>query len=145
MKALHELELMLDENGYSMDIIGKMATTATVLHIHFPHWIFAGFYRHTNNGTLEIGPYQGPVIACTSIKFGKGVCGTAAQNRETVNVPDISKYPNYITCDEVTKSEIVIPIIKNDDLIGVLDIDSPNINDFDHIDEKFLADITEIL
>ena len=145
LKATNEIKLMLAEDGYAMDMIGKMATVAGILNINFSHWIFAGFYRRVENNIMEIGPYQGSVIACTSIKFGRGVCGSAAQQKTMINVPDVSKYPNYISCDDITKSEIVVPIVKNDHLIGVIDIDSPHLNDFNDIDEHHLLEIVGLL
>ncbi|MFC1550653.1 GAF domain-containing protein [Candidatus Neomarinimicrobiota bacterium] len=145
LKAINEIKLMLDEDGYVMDMIGKMATVATILHIHFPHWIFVGFYRRVEDNIMEIGPYQGSVIACTSIKIGRGVCGSAAQQKTVINVPDVSKYANHISCDDITKSEMVVPIIRNDNLIGVIDIDSPHLNDFNEIDERHILEIVEIL
>ena len=104
--------------------IAKMSLISTVLYVEFEKWIFCGFYILKNSGLLEIGPHQGKVIPCTHIQIGKGVCGTSAMKNKTIVVNDVSKYPNYISCDFKTKSEIVVPVRKNNDLKAVLDIDS---------------------
>ena len=95
-----------------------------------------GFYL--NDGQkLYLGPFQGKV-ACTRIEIGKGVCGTAAEKRKTIIVEDVDKFPGHIACDPESRSEIVIPIIKNEQLFGVLDVDSRNLNSFDSTDQKYL-------
>ena len=86
---------------------------------------------------LVLGPFQGP-IACTRIPFGKGVCGTAWKNNETLIVPDVHQFPGHIACSSESKSEIVVPIRHNGEIIAVLDIDSKDYNTFDSIDKKYL-------
>jgi len=100
---------------------------------------WAGFYLYDGN-RLYLGPFQGKV-ACTNIEMNKGVCGTAAQRRETVIVPDVNKFPGHIACDGNSRSEIVIPLVKNGKLIGLLDLDSAEYNSFDETDEKYLQEL----
>lgn len=104
-------------------------------------WV--GFYLFDGQ-TLYLGPFQGKV-ACTSIEIGKGVCGTAAAKRETIIVPDVDKFLGHIACDGGSKSEIVIPILKSDILIGVLDLDSYAFNAFGETDKKYLEEICKFL
>ena len=104
---------------------------------------WAGFYLY-KNGELVLGPFQGKV-ACTHIKIGKGVCGTAAKESQTQLVKNVHKFPGHIACDSESNSEIVIPIIKNNNLIGVLDIDSPKLSRFDEADKKFLEEYVNII
>jgi GAF domain-containing protein len=104
-------------------------------------WV--GFYLY--NGTaLYLGPFQGKV-ACVDIPLDRGVCGLAARSKKTVIVPDVHQFPGHIACDEGSKSEIVIPIIKNNQLIGVLDIDSYLLSRFDSLDQTYLEKLTEVL
>jgi GAF domain-containing protein len=93
---------------------------------------------------LYLGPFQGK-IACTKIKLGSGVCGTAAQKCESIIVPDVNQFPGHIFCDPDSKSEIVIPIVKNNNLIGVLDLDSDSYNSFNETDQKYLEEIVKFL
>ena len=93
---------------------------------------------------LYLGPFQGQV-ACTEIELGKGVCGTSAEKRESVIVPDVDKFPGHISCDTGSRSEIVIPVVKNGELFGVLDIDSYYYNSFDETDRKYLEEICTFL
>ena len=93
---------------------------------------------------MVLGPFQGPV-ACTRIKKGRGVCGTAWQNAETLIVDDVEKFPGHIACSSLSKSEIVIPLFKNGEVIGVLDVDSNKLGQFDETDKKYLEEIVAIL
>jgi L-methionine (R)-S-oxide reductase len=93
---------------------------------------------------LVLGPFQGPV-ACTRIKKGRGVCGAAWQNAETIIVPDVEKFPGHIACSSLSKSEIVVPLIKNGKVIGVLDVDSSELNQFDKTDKKYLQEIISLI
>ena len=104
---------------------------------------WAGFYLFDGK-KLYLGPFQGK-LACTTIELGKGVCGTSAEKRETLIVPDVNKFPGHIFCDADSKSEIVIPIIKDSSLFGVLDLDSSSYNSFNEIDKKYLEEIVEYL
>ena len=123
---------------------GKMSLMASILHSEFDHWTFCGFYVMVEPDLLEIGPYQGKIIPCTHINFGMGVCGTVAVNKETLIVKDVLKYPNYISCDSETVSEIVVPIFQNKKLVAVLDIDSKKIDDFNEIDKLYLENISKL-
>src|SRR6185369_3958525 len=105
------------------DPVAAMATFASLLHHGFGH-LWTGFYRTVGPGLLRVGPYQG-TLGCAEIPFGKGVCGTAAAERRTVIVPDVSRFANHITCDSRARSEIVVPVYDAEDrVLGVFDVDS---------------------
>ncbi|MFH1853385.1 MAG: GAF domain-containing protein [Candidatus Neomarinimicrobiota bacterium] len=143
--ALDQLTAMLGPDGYALDAIGKMALICAVLKIHFPDWVFVGFYRCTGPDRLEIGPYQGDIIACGTISFDRGVCGGAASRRSTVIVPDVLEFPGYIACDNQTRSEIVVPCFSADRLIAVLDIDGATPGRFDTVDQEYLERVVALL
>lgn len=128
-----------DEGGETLDDIALMSTINSVLANRFPHFFWTGFYR-VINGRLVVGPYIG-TVGCLQIEFGRGVCGTAAARRETVIVPDVNQFPGHIACDPNSKSEIVVPLFRGDDLIAVLDIDATQLNAFDDEDARGLARI----
>ena len=132
-------------DNYQMDEIGKMAIMATILKMEFSEWVFCGFYRVIESNLLEIGPYQGNIIACSHIAFDRGVCGASASKKKTIIVDDVSTFPGYISCDEKTVSEIVIPVIKNDDLIAVLDIDGERVGQFNRTDQLFLEKLVSYI
>ena len=117
------------------DIIANMANVAACLKDTFNFW-WVGFYRVVDE-ELVLGPFQGP-LACTRIRKGKGVCGTAWQKAETVIVPDVEEFPGHIACSSLTKSEIVVPVFKGKDVAAVLDIDSERPANFDETDKSFL-------
>jgi GAF domain-containing protein len=138
-KALEELEYLLGVEGkYALDDIGKMATISTVLKMNLPYFFFVGFYRAMENRVLQIGPYQGDVLACGTIPYERGVCGACATKQETLIVPDVTKFPGYIACDDLTRSEIVVPVMRDGKLLAVLDVDSIELDDFDEVDQEFL-------
>lgn len=120
------------------DFIANMANVSACLKDTFHFW-WVGFYRVVGD-ELVLGPFQGP-LACTRIKKGKGVCGTAWQKAETVVVPDVDAFPGHIACSSLSRSEIVVPIVKNGEVIAVLDIDSEKLNTFDDIDRKYLEEL----
>lgn len=120
------------------DLIANLANIAAALKEQF-NWLWVGFYM-VKNDELVLGPFQGPV-ACTRIKKGRGVCGTAWQNKETLIVQDVSKFPGHIACSSLSKSEIVVPLIKDGEVFGVLDIDSTHLSDFDEVDKVNLQEI----
>lgn len=124
------------------DPIANMANVAALLHETFGWW-WTGFYR-VDGGTLVLGPFQGPV-ACTRIPFGRGVCGTAWERRETIVVPDVEQFPGHIACSALSRSEIVVPIFKDDEVVGVLDIDSKELSAFDRRDAFWLEKIVALL
>ncbi|MDX1445736.1 GAF domain-containing protein [Lishizhenia sp.] len=126
--------------------VNKIANTANLcaaLKTTF-NWYWIGFYWVDTPDELVLGPFQGP-IACTRIKKGKGVCGTAWETEKVQIVPDVEAFPGHIACSAFSKSEIVLPVWQGDKLIGVLDVDSDTLDSFDAIDEKYLAKICEIL
>ena len=120
------------------DFIANMANIAAALHNTFHFW-WTGFYL-VKGDELVLGPFQGP-IACTRIPFGKGVCGTAWLQNKTLIVPNVHEFPGHIACSSESKSEIVVPIRQNGDIIAVLDIDSKDFNSFDEIDRNYLEQI----
>ena len=120
------------------DIIANMANVSACLKDTFNFW-WVGFYRVIGD-ELVLGPFQGP-LACTRIRKGKGVCGTAWQQAETVLVPDVDEFPGHIACSSLTKSEIVVPVFKGDDVVAVLDIDSEKLANFYETDKSFLEEL----
>jgi L-methionine (R)-S-oxide reductase len=124
------------------DLTANMANVCAALKEQF-NWFWVGFYM-VKNDELVLAPFQGPV-ACTRIKKGKGVCGTAWEQKEILIVPDVDEFPGHIACSSLSKSEIVLPIIKNNEVIGVLDVDSEHFNSFDEIDASGLKQILELI
>ncbi len=124
------------------DIIANMANITAILYDAFGFW-WVGFYR-VQDDDLVLGPFQGPV-ACTRIRKGKGVCGTSWERKLTVIVPDVNKFPGHIACSAVSKSEIVVPVLRNGEVIAVLDIDSKDFNTFDETDKVYLERISSLL
>src|SRR3982750_612098 len=120
------------------DLIANLANVAAALKEQF-NWLWVGFYLVKNN-ELVVGPFQGPV-ACTRIKKGKGVCGTCWAEAKTIIVEDVEKFPGHIACSSLSRSEIVVPIIKNNEVVGVLDVDSNALNAFDTTDQHYLQQI----
>lgn len=129
-----------DEGGVALDDIALMATINSVLANSFEQFFWTGFYRVCGD-RLVVGPYIG-TLGCLQIEFGKGVCGTAAERRETVIVPNVDEFPGHIACDAASKSEIVVPVFDRDrELIGVLDVDSDQLAAFDEVDKEQLERI----
>ena len=124
------------------DRIANMANIAAAIQETFGFW-WTGFYL-VKGDELVLGPFQGPV-ACTRIPYGKGVCGTAWQKRETVIVPDVHVFPGHIACSSLSQSEIVVPIQQGEDIIGVLDIDSRELDAFDKTDSEYLNKLVKTI
>ena len=124
------------------DDIAKMANLAALLHREFGFW-WTGFYRVIDN-ELVLGPFQGP-LACTHIAYGKGVCGTAWQQQQTLVVPNVEKFPGHIACSSESRSEIVVPVWNNGHIVAVLDIDSRELGTFDEVDQHYLEQIVACL
>ena len=124
------------------DIIANMANISACLKDTFNFW-WVGFYRVINE-ELVLGPFQGP-LACTRIKKGRGVCGTAWQQAKTVIVADVDEFPGHIACSSLSKSEIVVPVFKNNDVVAVLDIDSEKLANFDETDKEYLEKLATFL
>ncbi|VTP88766.1 GAF domain-containing protein [Sphingobacterium daejeonense] len=121
--------------------VANMANICAALKEQF-NFFWVGFYLVENN-ELVLGPFQGPV-ACTRIAYNRGVCGSAWAQQETLIVPNVEEFPGHIACSSLSKSEIVIPIIKDGKCIGVLDVDSQELDSFDLIDKKYLIAILEV-
>jgi len=124
------------------DLIANMANVSAVLKAQFD-FLWVGFYL-VKGDQLVLGPFQGP-LACTRIAKGKGVCGTAWERAETVIVPDVNAFPGHIACSSLSKSEIVVPVFRDGVVIGVLDVDSEYLSQFDETDARYLAEITGLL
>lgn len=124
------------------DIIANMANVASMIQETFNFW-WTGFYRVIGE-QLVLGPFQGP-MACTRIKFGRGVCGSAWKEEKTLVVPDVDAFPGHIACSSASRSEIVVPIKVEGKVVGVLDIDSENLSTFDETDQKWLEKVTDLL
>jgi L-methionine (R)-S-oxide reductase len=123
--------------------IANLSNAAALLNQFLDRINWAGFYI-MEDGELVLGPFQG-LPACVRIALGKGVCGTSAQKRETLRIEDVHAFPGHIACDAASQSEIVVPIIKDGEVFGVLDIDSPEKNRFDEQDQQGLEDFVETL
>jgi len=124
------------------DPVANMANLAAALKEQFG-WLWVGFYI-VRNGELVLGPFQGPV-ACTRIRKGRGVCGAAWEQADTLIVPDVEKFTGHIACSSLSRSEIVVPLIRNGEVVGVLDVDSVAIADFDETDQRYLEDMVGLL
>ena len=124
------------------DVIANMANIAAAIKEQFG-WLWVGFYIVKNN-QLVLGPFQGPV-ACTRITLGRGVCGTSWQQKKTLIVPDVEKFPGHIACSNLSKSEIVVPLFVGTEVVAILDIDSSRLSDFDETDQQYLEEIVKLV
>ena len=124
------------------DLIANLANTCACLKEQF-NWLWVGFYM-VKNDELVLGPFQGP-LACTRIQKGKGVCGTSWANKETIIVPDVNAFPGHIACSSLSLSEIVVPVIRNGEVVAVLDVDSEKYNEFDDVDKNYLEEVVSYL
>ena len=138
--VIKQLEALLEGEH---NATANLSNASALLGQFLPRINWAGFYIVYGN-ELVLGPFQG-LPACVRIPFGKGVCGTAAAERKTLRIEDVHAFPGHIACDAASRSEIVVPLIKNGELLGVLDIDSPETNRFDEEDEKGLVQFAESL
>ena len=136
---LPQIEAVMDLN---VDLIANMANMAAMLHETFGFW-WTGFYRVVGN-ELVLGPFQGP-LACTRIAYGRGVCGSAWKERRTLVVPDVEQFPGHIACSSASRSEIVVPVFHNNEIIAVLDIDSDRLETFDAVDARYLELLVRLL
>ena len=125
------------------NVLANLSNASALLKTNFPNTVFAGFYLFDGN-ELILGPFQGGV-SCVRIALGKGVCGESATSLQTVIVGDVKTYPNYISCDSSARSEIVVPMVKDGQLLGVLDLDSSLVDDYDDLDQKYLEEFVAIL
>jgi len=124
------------------DLVANLANVAAALKEQFG-WLWVGFYL-VKNGELVLGPFQGPV-ACTRIKKGRGVCGSSWQQQKTLIVPDVEKFPGHIACSSLSRSEIVVPLFHQENILGVLDVDSEELDQFDETDKKYLEEIVSLI
>jgi len=124
------------------DLIANMANVVAALKEQFG-WLWIGFYI-VKNDELVLGPFQGPV-ACTRIRKGRGVCGTSWAEARTLIVPDVEKFPGHIACSSLSRSEIVVPVIRNKEVVAILDADSEELNHFDITDQHFLEQIVDLV
>ena len=124
------------------DLIANLANIVAALKEQFA-WLWVGFYL-VKESQLVLAPFQGPV-ACTRIKKGKGVCGTSWEKAETILVPDVEQFPGHIACSSKSRSEIVVPIIRKNEVMAVLDVDSENLSEFDETDKKYLEQIVNLV
>jgi len=124
------------------DLVANLANITAALKEQFG-WLWVGFYM-VKKDELVLAPFQGPV-ACTRIKKGRGVCGTSWAEARTLIVPDVEKFPGHIACSSLSRSEIVVPIIRNNEVLGVLDVDSSELNEFEDTDRNYLEQIIGLL
>jgi L-methionine (R)-S-oxide reductase len=127
--------------SFETDSIANFGNTAAALKSQF-NWLWVGFYL-VKDQELVLGPFQGPV-ACTRIQRGKGVCGSSWENAKTLIIPNVNDFPGHIACSSASQSEIVLPMIKNGQVFGVLDVDSEHINYFDEVDSLYLQKIIDL-
>ena len=134
------------------DLVANLAIIAAALKEQFG-WLWVGFYivKPVQSGALDggenelvLGPFQGP-LACTRISKGRGVCGTSWEKASTILVPDVEKFPGHIACSSKSKSEIVVPLFRNNEVFAVLDADSDYLSHFDQVDQQYLENITRLI
>ena len=128
--------------SHESDFVANLANVAAMLAETFS-FFWVGFYREID-GELVLGPFQGP-LACTRIPFGRGVCGVSAEKKESILVPDVEKFPGHIACSSLSKSEIVVPLVVNDETKLILDVDSDKLNDFGEVDRRCLEEVMQII
>ena len=134
-QLLPQLKALMDGEP---DLVANLANISAALHQQF-RWSWVGFYL-VRDAELVLGPFQGPV-ACTRIRKGRGVCGSAWERAETILVPDVERFPGHIACSSLSRSEIVVPVIRGGEVVAVLDVDSEHLDHFDDIDRKWLEAI----
>lgn len=132
-EMIPQIEALID---YENDLTANLANIAAVLKYGLG-FFWVGFYV-VKDGMLVLGPFQGPV-ACTRIAFNRGVCGASYSQKRAIVVENVDEFPGHIACSSLTKSEIVVPIVKDDEVIMVLDIDSDSLSSFDEVDERYLG------
>lgn len=138
--TLEQLKSLLAESD---DLIASLANCTALLKLNFESFSWVGFYL-TKGERLVLGPFQGKP-ACVVLYFGKGVCGSAAAARRTLVVDDVEKFPGHIACDPLSRSEIVVPILLNGEVVAVLDVDSERLRNFDEVDQEYLEKVADLL
>lgn len=136
---LPQIEALIN---YETDLVANLGNVVAALKEQF-QWFWVGFYL-VKEGELVLAPFQGPV-ACTRIRKGKGVCGTSWEQKQTLIFADVDQFPGHIACSSLSKSEIVVPVIRNEAVVAVLDVDSDAYNQFDETDQYYLEKIVELL
>ncbi len=140
-RIYHQLQALLTE---TKNKVARMATAVAVVHHKMPHFSWTGFYI-LDQGELIVGPYQGP-LACQVLEKKKGVCWAGVERKETIVVPDVHKFPGHIVCDSRTNSEIVVPLFNPDDQVwGILDVDSRKLDAFSDLDRDWLERIAKLI
>jgi L-methionine (R)-S-oxide reductase len=124
------------------DLVANLANITAALKEQFS-WLWIGFYL-VKQDELVLGPFQGPV-ACTRIQIGKGVCGTSWKEKKTLVVPDVERFPGHIACSSLSRSEIVVPVIRGGKVVAVLDVDSVELDQFDETDRKYLEAVVDLI
>lgn len=137
---LSQLEALLEGET---NVLSNLSNASALLNQALPNSVFTGFYLFDGQELL-LGPFQGGV-SCVHIALGRGVCGEAAEKQETLIVADVTKHANYIACDSAARSEIVVPMVKHGQLLGVLDLDSRLVGDYDDIDRDYLERFVAVL
>ena len=136
---LPQIKAVVDNES---DLIANLANTCACLKEQF-NWLWVGFYI-VKHDELVLGPFQGP-LACTRIRKGKGVCGTSWAEKQTLIVPDVNAFPGHIACSSLSLSEIVVPVIRNGEVVAVLDVDSEKYDEFDEVDKRYLEEVVSYL
>jgi L-methionine (R)-S-oxide reductase len=139
IEAIKEIKGVIDGEE---DLIANLSNTVAILKEKFNFW-WIGFYL-VKKDQLVLGPFQGPV-ACTRISIGKGVCGTSWQQKQTIVVADVHQFPGHIACNAASNSEIVVPVLKNNEVVMVLDADSEHYDHFNEVDKKYLEEISVLM
>ncbi|SUN46380.1 GAF domain-containing proteins [Streptococcus dysgalactiae subsp. dysgalactiae] len=146
-KKIEQYQLLLAQAqglfANETNVLANLSNASALLKMTLPNSVFAGFYLFDGQ-ELILGPFQGGV-SCVRIHLGKGVCGESAQSRRTIIVDDVKQHANYISCDAAAMSEIVVPMVKDDCLVGVLDLDSSLVADYDAIDQEYLEAFVAVL
>ncbi len=137
---VEQINALIDPN---CSWVANYANVCAAIQQYFNHW-WCGFYLVNPENKLELGPFQGPV-ACTLISYNKGICGASWAKKETIIVPNVHEFEGHIACSSESNSEIVVPIIQNNTVIGVLDIDSIQFNQFDEIDKEYLEKLMKMV
>jgi L-methionine (R)-S-oxide reductase len=142
IEVLKQAEALLKDE---CNLIANLSNITSLLKNSFDCYLWVGFYLYDNEmNNLVLGPFQGN-LACTRIEIGKGVCGTSFKNREAIVVDDVNKFPGHIFCDSASKSEIVVPIFWDSEVVGVLDVDSAEYSSFDDVDKEYLTKLSLII
>lgn len=139
LSLIPQIEALLEDET---DLVANLANICAALKEQFG-WFWVGFYL-VKNSELVLGPFQGPV-ACTRIAKGKGVCGAAWEQQKTLVVPDVDAFPGHIACSSLSRSEIVLPLFHNNEVVGVLDADSEHLDHFDETDAQYLGQIVKLI